>query len=54
MRYPKGKYEITGYTYEPWHFRYVGVDYATAIYNVDEYESFEEYFDVTGGTSYGE
>ena len=54
MRYPKGKYEITGYTYEPWHFRYVGVDYATAIYNVDAYESFEEYFDVTGGTSYGE
>ncbi len=49
MRYPKGKYEITGYTYEPWHFRYVGVEYATAIYNVDEYESFEEYFNVSGG-----
>ncbi len=49
MRYPKGKYEITGYTYEPWHFRYVGIEYATAIYNVDEYESFEEYFNVSGG-----
>ncbi|MGL4382237.1 MAG: D-alanyl-D-alanine carboxypeptidase family protein [Bacilli bacterium] len=27
IRYPKGKEEITGYIYEPWHLRYVG-DYA--------------------------
>ncbi|MFZ0530248.1 MAG: M15 family metallopeptidase [Propionicimonas sp.] len=25
LRYPKGKERITGYAYEPWHFRYVGV-----------------------------
>jgi LAS superfamily LD-carboxypeptidase LdcB len=49
MRYPKGKQEITGYAYEPWHFRYIGVEYATAIYETDVYESFEEYFGVTGG-----
>ena len=54
MRYPKGKDDTTGYAYEPWHFRYVGVDTATAIYNVDEYESFEEYFNVAGGTVYEE
>ena len=24
LRYPKGKEEITGYNYEPWHIRYVG------------------------------
>ena len=24
LRYPKGKEDITGYKYEPWHFRYVG------------------------------
>ena len=24
VRYPKDKEEITGYAYEPWHFRYVG------------------------------
>ena len=24
LRYPKGKEFITGYNYEPWHFRYVG------------------------------
>ncbi|MBE3570896.1 MAG: M15 family metallopeptidase [Bacillales bacterium] len=32
LRYPKGKEEITGYKYEPWHFRYVGVDAAKKIY----------------------
>lgn len=49
MRYPKGKQAITGYAYEPWHFRYVGVDTATAIYNVDVWYTFEEYFGVEGG-----
>lgn len=24
LRYPKGKEDITGYNYEPWHYRYVG------------------------------
>lgn len=32
LRYPKGKEEITGYIYEPWHFRYVGIEHATKIY----------------------
>ena len=27
------KENITGYQYEPWHLRYVGVDIATYIYN---------------------
>ncbi|WP_062198036.1 M15 family metallopeptidase [Massilibacterium senegalense] len=31
IRYPKGKEEITGYSYEPWHLRYVGVKPATEI-----------------------
>ncbi|MCY9663609.1 M15 family metallopeptidase [Paenibacillus alginolyticus] len=26
IRYPKGKSSITGYQYEPWHIRYVGID----------------------------
>ncbi len=52
MRYPKDKAHITGYSYEPWHFRYIGVDYATAIYNVDVFYTFEEYFGVEGGTEY--
>lgn len=49
MRYPKGKDSVTGYSYEPWHFRYVGVDYATKIYNVGVWYTFEEYFGVEGG-----
>lgn len=31
IRYPKGKESITGYNYEPWHIRYVGVEVATYI-----------------------
>lgn len=32
LRYPKGKEDITGYSYEPWHFRYVGKEAAKYIY----------------------
>ncbi len=31
LRYPKGKEKLTGIEYEPWHFRYVGVDAAAVI-----------------------
>jgi len=31
LRYPRGKESITGIEYEPWHFRYVGVEAATYI-----------------------
>lgn len=31
VRYPEDKQEITGVMYEPWHFRYVGVEVATYI-----------------------
>ena len=31
LRFPEGKEDITGVMYEPWHFRYVGVDAATYI-----------------------
>jgi D-alanyl-D-alanine carboxypeptidase len=33
VRYPKDKTEITGYMYEPWHLRYVGINLATKLYN---------------------
>ena len=32
LRYPRGKEKITGYQYEPWHFRYVGRELAGALY----------------------
>jgi len=31
LRYPEGKEETTGYSYEPWHFRYVGLTAAITI-----------------------
>ncbi|MBO9128098.1 M15 family metallopeptidase [Bacillus sp. 165] len=33
MRYPKDKTKITGYSYEPWHIRYVGNPYAIYLYH---------------------
>lgn len=32
LRYPSDKEDITGIIYEPWHYRYVGVEAATVIY----------------------
>lgn len=41
LRYPKGKEFITGYKYEPWHLRYLGVDLATTLY--EQNLTYEEY-----------
>ena len=35
LRYPKGKENITGYAYEPWHLRYVGKKIAKEIFESD-------------------
>ena len=32
LRYDEGWEDITGYSYEPWHFRYVGKDFAARIH----------------------
>ncbi|TQR21484.1 M15 family metallopeptidase [Psychrobacillus vulpis] len=44
MRYPNGKEKITGYMYEPWHFRYVGEQLATEVYKAGT--TLEEYFEM--------
>ncbi|MCL6613047.1 MAG: M15 family metallopeptidase [Firmicutes bacterium] len=31
IRYPRGKEDVTGYAYEPWHLRYVGTEHALAM-----------------------
>jgi LAS superfamily LD-carboxypeptidase LdcB len=46
MSYPEGKENITGYVYEPWHFRYVGLDTAKDIH--DKNISIEEYLSQMG------
>ena len=42
LRYPKDKEDITGYSYESWHYRYVGVDVATEIHELGI--TFDEYY----------
>lgn len=44
IRYPKGKEDITGYQYESWHLRYVGVELAKKLYNDGDWITMEEYY----------
>lgn len=46
LRYPNGKSDITGYIFEPWHYRYVGTELAEALYNDGDWITMEEYFGV--------
>ena len=45
IRYPYEKEKITGYSYEPWHIRYVGTSIAGYLYKNDL--TLEEYYGVT-------
>ncbi|ABR49453.1 peptidase M15B and M15C, D,D-carboxypeptidase VanY/endolysin [Alkaliphilus metalliredigens QYMF] len=47
IRYPKEKEHITGYSYEPWHLRYVGKNLATHLY--ENRLTLEEYFEIEHG-----
>jgi D-alanyl-D-alanine carboxypeptidase len=44
IRYPQGQEAITGYSYEPWHLRYVGKEHATNIH--EQNVTLEEYMGV--------
>ncbi len=44
VRYPEGKEDITGYSYESWHFRYVGTP--SAYYMAQNDLTLEEYLDL--------
>ena len=46
VRFPKGKEDITGIIYEPWHFRYVGVEAATFI--MENNLTLEEFHELYG------
>jgi D-alanyl-D-alanine carboxypeptidase len=43
LRYPKGYRTITGFQYEPWHFRYVGVELASEM-NTRGTKTLEEFW----------
>lgn len=51
LRYPQGKEHITGYIYEPWHFRYVGVEIATDMRN-RQISTLEEYYGLPAAPGY--
>ena len=47
LRYLEGKEDITGYSYEPWHFRYIG-DKEAAKYIMENGLTLEEYLEEKG------
>jgi D-alanyl-D-alanine carboxypeptidase len=52
LRYPADKVEVTGFTYEPWHFRFVGVPLSTELHRTGV-STLEEFFGLPGGQLYG-
>lgn len=50
LRYPKGKEDITGNAYEPWHLRFIGVDEAKK-YKESGKETLEDYLGISGKTA---
>ena len=51
LRYPSGKDAVTGFTFEPWHFRFVGVELATEMHNTGT-STLEEFFGLEPAPTY--
>ena len=51
VRYPDGAQPITGYKYEPWHVRYVGVELATELHDTGG-ATLEEFFGLPAAPTY--
>lgn len=51
IRYPKGKQNITGYMWEPWHIRYIG-KYASAQMHEKSILTLEQYFGTGAAPTY--
>lgn len=51
LRYPADKVPVTGFTFEPWHFRYVGAPLAAELH-ATRTSTLEEFFGVPGGSEY--
>jgi D-alanyl-D-alanine carboxypeptidase len=50
IRYPENKQNIVGYTYEPWHLRYVGKELASEVYKSGL--TLEQYFGLPNAPTY--
>jgi D-alanyl-D-alanine carboxypeptidase len=53
LRYPKGYKQITGFQYEPWHFRYVGLELATEM-KTKGIKTLEEFWGLDSAPDYTE
>ena len=51
LRYPSGMTHITGFEFEPWHYRYIGVD-AAAAYHASPAATLEEFFALPAAPDY--
>jgi D-alanyl-D-alanine carboxypeptidase len=51
LRYPLGSEAITGYEFEPWHYRYVGTEVSTAMHNKG-IATLEEFFGLEPAPTY--
>jgi D-alanyl-D-alanine carboxypeptidase len=51
VRYPDGQEPVTGYEYEPWHFRFVGVDLATEMHTTGV-PTLEQFFGLPAAPDY--
>ncbi|KQQ93033.1 hypothetical protein ASF62_14825 [Leifsonia sp. Leaf325] len=52
LRYPADKVPVTGFEFEPWHYRYIGVDLATEMHRVG-ITTLEEFFGLPAAPNYG-
>lgn len=53
LRYPEGKTPITGYEFEPWHYRWVGTGLATEMHNTGV-DTLEEFFGLPAAPDYAD
>ena len=51
LRYPKKKTHITGYKYEPWHWRFVGIELAAELHKTPNI-TLEEFFELPPAPDY--
>lgn len=51
LRYPADKVAVTGFAFEPWHFRYIGIPLSTELHTTGV-TTLEEFFGCPGGTTY--
>jgi D-alanyl-D-alanine carboxypeptidase len=51
LRYPNGMTNITGYEFEPWHYRYVGIELATEMHTTG-IATLEQFFDLPAAPDY--